>query len=304
MLRFFPTPYPGESIYSILCRYHQRSGNRSHRQTRNELFEFPVSLLFTIVAPLYFFSIKAWNLPESSISWYQLVQEHSVLPLLEFLVPDEVDNYRNTLQLSHATSKIPSAWSVSARVASCFTAEFRSLRYCPHCAREQILTYGEPYWEILPQCWNVILCPVHGTPYMNSNVHEKKIANQFVPASRVVLLDVQSPAAPSKESLDFHISRTMRWLMDNTPYLMPFICQETELLKPSNLPKLKEKVASSCSLPSQYFSSVYPKIRSALSMLSQGYRTFTDILDIYELIAFLAGYFRTNDELEQFFIKG
>lgn len=215
-----------------------------------------------------------------------------------------MDNYRNTLRCSHATNKIPSAWSTSARIAACFTDKLRVLKYCPHCAREQILTYGEPYWEILPQCWNIILCPVHGTPYIESNVCERQIATQFVPASRVVSLDVKPPAAPSKESLDLHISRTMRWLMENSTGLMPFFTWEKELLKIANLPKLKERITSSCRLSTRYFSSTYPKVRCALSMLSRGVKTLTDFLDIYELIAFLGGYFRTNQELDQFFLEG
>jgi len=231
------------------------------------------------------------------------VQKHSLLPLLEFLVPRQVDNYRNTLRRSSATSKIPSAWSISARIASCFTEDFRVLKYCPHCAREQVIAYGEPYWEILPQCWNVTLCPIHGTPYIESTVCEKQIATQFIPASRAISLSEIPPAAPSKESLDFHISRTMHWLMENSPCLMPFFSHEEELLKPSNLPKLKERVTSSCRLPSRYSSSAYSKVRAALSMLCQGYKTFTDLLDVYELIAFLGGYFRTDEELDQFFLK-
>ena len=27
MLLWFPTPYPGESLYSLIARYHERSGN-------------------------------------------------------------------------------------------------------------------------------------------------------------------------------------------------------------------------------------------------------------------------------------
>lgn len=37
MLTYFPTPYPNEWWYSVLCRYHVRSGRQSLLATKNEL---------------------------------------------------------------------------------------------------------------------------------------------------------------------------------------------------------------------------------------------------------------------------
>lgn len=39
MLGFFPTPYPDELLYSVVARYHLRSGNKSFQKTHEELFE-------------------------------------------------------------------------------------------------------------------------------------------------------------------------------------------------------------------------------------------------------------------------
>ena len=38
MLSFFPTPYPDELWYSVLCRYHLRTGNKKQATTIGELF--------------------------------------------------------------------------------------------------------------------------------------------------------------------------------------------------------------------------------------------------------------------------
>ena len=38
MLQYFPTPYPDELWYSVLCRYHVRSGNAGSATTFRELF--------------------------------------------------------------------------------------------------------------------------------------------------------------------------------------------------------------------------------------------------------------------------
>ena len=37
-LAFFPTPYPDEILYSVLCRYHIRSGNPGVNTTVKELW--------------------------------------------------------------------------------------------------------------------------------------------------------------------------------------------------------------------------------------------------------------------------
>ena len=39
MLGHFPSPYPDELLYSVISRYHIRSGNESFRQTHQELFD-------------------------------------------------------------------------------------------------------------------------------------------------------------------------------------------------------------------------------------------------------------------------
>lgn len=38
MLTYFPTPLPGEWWYSVLCRYHVRSGHSKYATTINELY--------------------------------------------------------------------------------------------------------------------------------------------------------------------------------------------------------------------------------------------------------------------------
>lgn len=38
MLTYFPAPYPGEWWYSVLCRYHVRSGHSKHATTISDLY--------------------------------------------------------------------------------------------------------------------------------------------------------------------------------------------------------------------------------------------------------------------------
>lgn len=38
MISFFPTPYPDELWYSVICRYHVHSGNSCAKHTMRQLY--------------------------------------------------------------------------------------------------------------------------------------------------------------------------------------------------------------------------------------------------------------------------
>lgn len=38
MISFFPTPYPDELWYSVICRYHIHSGNSCAKHTLRQLY--------------------------------------------------------------------------------------------------------------------------------------------------------------------------------------------------------------------------------------------------------------------------
>ena len=39
MISFFPSPYPDELWYSVICRYHVHSGNYCAKHTLRQLYE-------------------------------------------------------------------------------------------------------------------------------------------------------------------------------------------------------------------------------------------------------------------------
>ena len=51
-LPFFPTPYPDELFYSVLCRYKLRSGNPASRTVIEELYGIRKSS--SVMTPHYF----------------------------------------------------------------------------------------------------------------------------------------------------------------------------------------------------------------------------------------------------------
>ena len=94
MLSFFPTPYPGEWWYSVLCRYHVKSGNEKFQTTIRELFQgkpramigafFPNNTMHQIVSQLpQSFDLKKLILEHTPFRYY--MRMYSLQEKIDFL---------------------------------------------------------------------------------------------------------------------------------------------------------------------------------------------------------------------------
>jgi hypothetical protein len=80
MISFLPKPYPDEILYSILARYHIRSGNTSPKATLKELFNSQTTIATIDLPSNLDYLIK--NL--QFVSNYQiedLIYKHTLYPL-------------------------------------------------------------------------------------------------------------------------------------------------------------------------------------------------------------------------------
>uniref|UniRef100_UPI003FF07E62 TniQ family protein n=1 Tax=Gemmiger formicilis TaxID=745368 RepID=UPI003FF07E62 len=78
MIPFFPTPYPDELWYSVICRYHIRSGNPSVKYSIRELYganhiNVPVELCGAL-SPL----LDA--LPTKDLTAKDIIMQHTLYP--------------------------------------------------------------------------------------------------------------------------------------------------------------------------------------------------------------------------------
>ena len=78
MISFFPTPYPDELWYSVICRYHIRSGNPCIKYTLNELYgtHYYNASLFLCGPVLHLLSL----LPKNTLSVEQVIFDHTLFP--------------------------------------------------------------------------------------------------------------------------------------------------------------------------------------------------------------------------------
>lgn len=88
MLLNFPTPYPDELLYSVIARYHVRSGNSGFEQTKMDVFKNrTVNAVYDL--PTH---IKAFvkNLPPQ---WDMTIEDwiygHTLYPYYAPFLPDE-----------------------------------------------------------------------------------------------------------------------------------------------------------------------------------------------------------------------
>ena len=165
MISFLPKPYPDEILYSILARYHIRSGNTSPKATLKELFnsqttiatiDLPSNLDYLIKNPQF-------------VSNYQiedLIYKHTLYPLYSpFLPPERASQVLESM-------KGDDGGDIHTRagiMASSITMP-KYFRFCPTCLEEDLHNYGESYWHRIHQTPGVLACPLHRQILQNSIV--------------------------------------------------------------------------------------------------------------------------------------
>ncbi|WP_179295573.1 TnsD family Tn7-like transposition protein [Bacillus sp. FJAT-45350] len=166
MLHWFPTPYPDELLYSVLARYHVRSGNTSPKMTTEELFEKRTVR-------------SVWDLPaninallrQTGSYWdaEQLINDHTMYPYYAaFLLPKQAEQVKQSM-LDNKGSTIHTRIGLSASNVKLKT----HLWVCRDCIKEDMDTYGETYWRRVHQAPSVFMCPKHERALEETNASIK-----------------------------------------------------------------------------------------------------------------------------------
>ncbi len=154
MIQFFPTPYPDELWYSVLCRYHVRSGNTSPAITMYELFHrtrqngigslFPSNAIIKI----------ADQFPENKF------------PLDKTILNNTLFNYFTRIVSYEEKEKMfqnaKTGNAIMPQYASTVSQSLvQGLRFCPICMKEDKSQYGETYWHLEHQIPLMFICRKH-----------------------------------------------------------------------------------------------------------------------------------------------
>jgi transposase-like protein len=171
MILQFPTPYPGELLYSTLGRYHMRSGNVFLKHTIEDLFGNK-TLSATVLLPSGIRSLVERLPPNSTIDENALIYKHTLFSFYTTLLPREKALSIYDAMLSNDGMGI---YMQSGIMASSIQQN-KYFKYCPACLNTD--TFGEMYWKREHQLPGKLICPIHrlwledsSVPIIHSNKH-------------------------------------------------------------------------------------------------------------------------------------
>ncbi len=153
-MSFFPTPYPEEWWYSVLCRYAMRSGYIHAETAKMELFGQPSVVLGRLTPGVDCYTVARAMPDGSPYDAKRILLEHTLLPYHM--------RFRSSEMKHSILDKLSSGENANYSIQVESPTGHRGLKYCPICYREDCEKYGEPYWHRGHQIPLMQACPVHG----------------------------------------------------------------------------------------------------------------------------------------------
>lgn len=197
MLTYFPTPYPEEWWYSVLCRYYVSTGIREHSIVKEQLFAgnkgahmgvvFPNNTVAKVIdqLPSGTFDIKEIILHHTPFLYYvRMYPEKERIAMLDALCKGET-----VLQLTHLWKSFQRAvWTP---------------RYCPCCVEEDRKRYGEPYWHTDHQIPLMSVCTKHRCRLQQLDMEKAypTLNQQFLPLAEVVVKNTVTEYQPWEDMI-------------------------------------------------------------------------------------------------------
>lgn len=163
LLAYFPTLYEDELLYSGIARYHMNSGNKTQKQTIEDLFgdvwvcasaDFPshIGALVSKIDDLY--------------SSEQLIRDHTLFPYYTHFMSKS-----RIMQVEMLMKGITDQGAIYANLGLAATKikTPKYLRFCRECFKAES-EICEPYWHRSHQLPGVSICPLHKQPLILSDV--------------------------------------------------------------------------------------------------------------------------------------
>lgn len=194
MLDFFPTPYPEELWFSVLCRYHIRTGGLSNASTFLDLTDSSYVHGFGALYPNGTLKRVFDKLPKGLFSLDGIILHHTLFPyFVRMHRPEDKELLKRKIESGTSTPS-SSIWN------SAHCKSWR-LSYCPICAQEDKAKYGEAYWHAPHQIPLMPLCYKHHTPLTKSNYDIAFLKHAFCPMPPVSTNAAPQPSLHEKQIL-------------------------------------------------------------------------------------------------------
>lgn len=165
MMTFFPVPYKDELLYSVLARYHVRSGNVSIKATQKDVYGTD-SITAIMDLPSHIYRIME-NLPVGHhYTPEYLIANHTLYPFYAAFLPPDHDAKVKESMIGDNGGSIYNRIGLMA--SSIKLNQF--FKFCPQCVEEEMNNLGEMYWHRIHQIPGILVCPDHKTPLYDSQV--------------------------------------------------------------------------------------------------------------------------------------
>jgi hypothetical protein len=212
MVGCFPTPYPDECLYSILCRYYVRCGYSNYETCVKELFGRLQNLTQSVFLPMKIDCIDKWYSPVSGVTRRSIAENNTLYPYWAMCYTPAFRAKMDGV-IDGGVSSIETNNEGSLRSRRSWP---KYLKYCPECCAEDTGVYGEAYWHRQHQLSEVFYCTKHKVRLVNSGISVKQTASGFYPVSSTTDLEKAPDAfdelAPFKEKL-IRIAGESEWLI-------------------------------------------------------------------------------------------
>ncbi|MCA1321979.1 TnsD family transposase [Bacillus tianshenii] len=171
MISHFPPLYKDELFYSVLARYHQRSGNDSSKETLRDLFGKSSNTAISDFSGDL--SLLCQRIGSDNYNPIDIIRYHTLLP---YFIPF-ISQEHGEKQINQMTSG-QNAVSVALGLAASTVKETNNFRFCRKCFDEETAIVGEAYWHRAHQLPGVLICHKHKGSLIESNIPYRNKANK------------------------------------------------------------------------------------------------------------------------------
>lgn len=137
MLPYFPTPYPDETIYSLIERYHRHIGNSFVAQTLLDLFG-QSNLYISMDLPTNL-NLLIQTISDSNITLDNLIYNHTLYNFYTAFMSKEMSNRIYQMMMLGTYVDVHNFIGIKSSSVKCN----KFLRFCPLCLNDHFLVYGE-----------------------------------------------------------------------------------------------------------------------------------------------------------------
>lgn len=153
------TPFPDETLYSLLCRANRLRSHQIPPRTSGQIFGFEHASLFNPVPVVSGQRLSKFGFLDNKGVW-SLIKKTTFLNL-----------YSVWFHPEHSGTPDESAMLNISRIMNVNLADFKASRgqyaFCEQCVNEDLGTMGLAYWRLSHQFPGVTLCHAHGSRLMS-----------------------------------------------------------------------------------------------------------------------------------------